>query len=72
MLFQSAVVIAEAAKYLFGFVTSGRVGHSNVEPVFSLVCCTEQVLGSGNLGSGYLGVLTISGNFVVLQTRCPI
>ncbi|PKU45760.1 metastasis-associated protein mta1 [Limosa lapponica baueri] len=29
-LCQSAVVIAEAAKYLFGFVTSGRVGQNYV------------------------------------------
>lgn len=52
LLFQSAVVIAEAAKYLFGFVTSGRVGHSNVEPVVScLMRCTELVFGNGKLGS---------------------
>lgn len=58
MLFQSAVV-AGAEQYLFGFGTSGRVGHSNVEPVvFHLV------LGNRNLGSGYLGFLTVAGNFV--------
>ena len=64
---------AEAAKDLFGVVTSGRVGQSDVEPVVShLVRCTEWVLGGGDLGSGYLGVLTISADFVFLQTECPV
>lgn len=49
--FWSPVVVAEAARYMLGFMTSGRVGYSNVEPVVShLVCCTV-VPGSGNLGS---------------------
>lgn len=34
-----------------------------LSPFFPVWCAGDRMLGSGNLGSGYLGVLTISGNF---------